>query len=116
MGILNAPLCFNKTVFQKRAVNIKVILKHLFSKGTVAGTFIYLLLSGAITLRFVFIYFKNYLVRISNLIYLHSEKPTRVFKKYRIAPLKLMLQQWRIANQHQSLELVLYAAMPRNPE
>lgn len=76
----------------------------------------FLFLSGTITLKTALKYFKLYLTKICKNLYSPFEKPNRLFKKYRIAPLTLMLNQWRIAHQNESLEQVLYAAMPRNPE
>lgn len=65
----------------------------------------------------VFIHSKNSFFQPHQYLLHYFEKPCRLlFHQYRIAPLHLHLKEWAICNQHQSLELVLYAAMPRNPE
>ena len=95
---------------------IKLFLQYLQKLLLCIQRLGFLFLSGSITLRTAFKYFKLYLTKICKNLYSPFEKPNRLFKKYRIASLGLLLNQWRITHQHASLEQVLYAAMPRNPE
>lgn len=79
--------------------------------------FLFLFLSGNITLKVIIHYFHNYLFNLNNLINVHFEKPVcLLFLKYPCSPLSLQLEQWKIDNEHQSLILVRYAREPRDPE
>lgn len=103
----------NTREFNTKNPDILCIFK---GRDSILYVSIFLFLPGCVTLRTTYTYFKRCLTKICETIYPPPEKPNRLFTQYRIASLTLMLNQWRIANQHESLALVLYAAMPRNPE
>jgi len=78
---------------------------------------LFLLLSGAITLKTRFNHFQNYIFKRYTCVKEYIEKPTvLLFKQYPVAPLVLHLAQWRLANEAESLIVVQYATKPRNPE
>jgi hypothetical protein len=77
---------------------------------------LYLLFSGIITLKTIFNHFQNYIFKRYNCINQQFEKPNRVlFHQYRCTPLFLHLNQWRTANEAESLIMVQYAMKPKNP-
>jgi hypothetical protein len=78
---------------------------------------LFLFLSGALTLKTIFIHFHNYIIKRYTYIKEYFEKPTiLLFHQYPVAPLVLHLAQWRLANEAESLIVVQYATKPRNPE
>lgn len=79
--------------------------------------FLSLLVSGTITLKIIFRYFRHYISTKYRCINEYFEKPGCLsFQKYPCLPPFFNLNQWCIANEHVSLEQVLYAQEPRDPE
>jgi hypothetical protein len=65
----------------------------------------------------VFLHSKHSFFQPHQYLLHYFEKPCRLlFRQYQVSSLFLHFKQWAICNQHPSLERVLYAAMPRNPE
>lgn len=96
---------------------VKLFLQHLRKGLLCVQGMVYLFLSGTITLKTIFKYFKFYLSKVRKYIYPFNEKPSwRLLKKDRIFTVYFNLCHWYFTHQSRSMAQVLYAQEPRDPE